>query len=137
MAGQDITKALFGDGVAGETIGLPSPVLIPPGIVDVVIVEVAIDVVDDDIVVDFNVVVVVDVEDDVDGIVVDCDVVDRDVVEVVVEEALFIEYGDDVVEAAHLLEVPVTAWHSAMYEPAARPVHLNIALLPVQFFQVH
>ena len=42
-----------------------------------------------------------------------------------------------VVAAAHLLVVPVTAWHSATYDPAAIPVHENIALLPVQFFQVH
>ena len=41
------------------------------------------------------------------------------------------------VAAAHLLEVPVTAWHSAVYNPADIPVHKNIALLPVQFFHVH
>ena len=42
-----------------------------------------------------------------------------------------------VAAAAQLLEVPVTAWHSAVYGPAAIPVHENIALLPVQFIQSH
>ena len=41
------------------------------------------------------------------------------------------------VPASHLLVVPATAWHSATYDPATSPAHLNIALSPVQFSQVH
>ena len=86
FTGQDIANALFGEGIAGETDGLPSPVLTPVVIVDVedVDVEVAVvEVVDDDVAVE-----VVD-----DEVVVGCEVVeDEEVVKVdVVEDALFTE----------------------------------------------
>lgn len=37
-----------------------------------------------------------------------------------------------VVAAAQLLDVPVIATHSALYEPATSPEHVNIALSPDQ-----
>ena len=104
-----MANVLLGEGDTGITFGLPSPVLTPLPIVDVVLrVDLAVELV----LVEVDVVVldeVVDVIDVVEVVVLDEVVEVTDVVEVVVEDTLFIEYGSVVTADAHLLEVPVTA----------------------------